>query len=216
MSLAKLSHSVARMAANVMDLSEDQAAIVAYGLEVALSFVFGAIVIFIFAMAVDALLPTAGVVIVAVCIRSLTGGAHCTSPFRCNLAAGFVFPLLGLGAKSLIRISPFPAWWVLLAGAVYVLGTSWFYAPAEVPQKPIGVAQRKYLRKLTLAFLFSWLLLIWWLLSEPHYVDWVWPVFIGGVWQVSTLLPLMKKAFYVLDQAMLLGEKVLSGRREEG
>jgi hypothetical protein len=48
---------------------------------------------------------------------------------------------------------------------------------------------------------------------QQDYIFLVWSVFIGGIWQVSTLLPIIKTAFHILDRAMLRGERVLLGRR---
>ena len=213
MNLSTFTQKSAHTIAEKLDLQETQGRILAYGLEVALSFLCGAAAVFIIAMLLGVLYPTFIVVVVATFFRSFTGGAHCTSSLRCNVVSAVVFPLLGLLAAKLTLWFGAPGNLLILSGLLFTLLLTYLYAPGRVPQKPISEKQQKKLRARTMLLIPFWIVLLFYGSNRTSAPLWVWPIFLGGVWQFSTLHPLVAKIFSYIDVFLQQAETSVSGRR---
>ncbi|WP_081214292.1 accessory gene regulator ArgB-like protein [Neomoorella thermoacetica] len=140
--------------------------------------------------------------ITASVFRIFSGGAHASSPLRCNLIGVGVFLVIGLVTKvcsfagSVARNITI----IITLFGMYIIYT---YVPAETPGKPISSQiQRKYLRIISFSLLTIWCIVSFWGLSYTPGINEkkiVLSSCLGMSWQLFTLLPLSYRVVGKVD-----------------
>jgi accessory gene regulator B len=142
-----------------LNLTKSQTDIIRYGLQSFYGTLTGLLAVFLLSAAVGVVREAMAVTIIVTVYRKLSGGAHCDTLPGCLTVGTFIIMLLAF----LIRITgPNAAGTYSLVTVPSVLAyiTAYFYAPADVPQKPItSPAQRQLLRRLSFLFILLWLTL---------------------------------------------------------
>lgn len=122
-----------------LNLSQDDAEIALYGLQVLLYTTTGFLTISLMGWLWGCLAATLAVMLTTAVLRSFSGGAHSCSPLLCNLIGMIVVPLLGKAAvlwgSLLSRAS---LWWLVLPGFLITLLVVGRLAPVESPAKPLS------------------------------------------------------------------------------
>ncbi len=186
----RLAQRLVRYLEQELHLTQDQAEIINYGL---LSFMATTLNLLVLA-AIGALLGVLKealfITLVVMAFRKVSGGAHCDTLLTCTVtgtavitAAAACTRLFAAGLAS----SP-----LFLAGApALALVSTFLFAPADVPQKPITSArQRRILRTLSFLLLLGWSILgtSLWLTKNPFLY-----YYAGGnlgiLWQSLLLTP---------------------------
>lgn len=142
-----------------LNLTKNQTDIIRYGLQSFFGTFTGLLAVFVLSAAVGIVREAMAVTFVVTVYRKLSGGAHCDTLPSCLTVGTFIIMILSF----LIRVTgPIAAGTYLLVTVPSVLAyiTAYFYAPADVPQKPItSPAQRLLLRRLSLLFIIFWFIL---------------------------------------------------------
>lgn len=191
-----------------LSLEADEQAVMAYALKVlaSTSLYFAALALLGWA---TGLLPEFLAAALTVgCLRSFSGGAHLSTPARCavtgalfswamaaaaealNSAAPMWFTPRTLASETTFFIASGVAFWATLAGLT-ALGIACFarFAPAAVPEKPIGPSQVRSLRRGSFIALAIWGVAVAAasrLLSDP---GWVIASTLGYLWQLLSVTP---------------------------
>ncbi|WP_238134169.1 accessory gene regulator ArgB-like protein [Calderihabitans maritimus] len=142
--------------------------------------------------------------------RVFSGGAHATSPLRCNLIGLSVFLTLGFLVKLLPQ-APGPLWTATISlVGIFVI---YKYVPAETPGKPISSkVQRKYLRIISFILLIAWGMgctLALWQPTKFVTPDIILSSSLGMMWQLLTLTPIGYRIVGGMDSLL----KYLTERR---
>lgn len=141
---------------NELNLTKNQTDIIRYGLQSFYGTLAGLLAVFILSAAVGIVHEAMAVTIVATIYRKLSGGAHCDTLPGCLTVGTFIIILLAF----IIRfMGPTAAgtYYLVTVPSVLAYITAYFYAPADVPQKPItSLAQRRLLRRLSFLFILLW------------------------------------------------------------
>lgn len=127
-------------------------------------------------------------------VRHFAGGVHANTYYKCAGVSGVVFTVLGLLAQWLASCMTINAIYIFL-WAIFILGTIviYFYAPAEVSEKPIS-QPNKY--KLYSFFTFFGVEAGWFLiLIVYHPKKLVISGLLGLIWQIISLTPVIYKLF---------------------
>lgn len=140
--------------------------------------------------------------ITASIFRIFSGGAHASSPLRCNLIGVSVFLVIGLVTEKCSFAGS-------IAGNITIIITLfgmyivYTYVPTETPGKPISSQiQRKYLRIISFFMLAIWCIASLW---ELNYTTGIYEKKIvlssclGMSWQLFTLLPLSYRVVGKMD-----------------
>jgi accessory gene regulator B len=186
-----------------LNLDSSQAEIIRYGL---LSLVFsfaGALAVVAFSAPFGLLREALVVMMTGLIFRKLSGGAHCKTPLAClTVGTTVILMLAWLAATTGSSWSASPPW-IFVPPAV-ALVIAWFYAPADVPQKPItSPAQRKTLRLLTFSYLTCWTVLgtMLFFTEKPALLYFFFSGNLGLLWQSFLLTP---PGYQLIDRANIL------------
>lgn len=142
--------------AGELALSKDQTDIVRYGLQSFYGTLTALLAVFILSAAIGIVREAMTVFFVVVTYRKISGGAHCSTLLGCltvgTLIAVFLAMVIKTGGpgvtETLLRVT---------VPSVIAFIVAYFYAPADVPQKPISnLAQRTMLRRLSFLFIVLW------------------------------------------------------------
>lgn len=193
---------VARLAV-ALSLGDEERAITAYGLKLLLSNSLYLLAIIAVGAATGLLPECLGVALTLACFRLSAGGAHLRTPSRCALASALLIAALAGAARALraLLISP-PAWWVaaacLVLLGVLALGR---YAPAAVPERPIGPEEAKLLRRRALGTAAVWAAVVG--AAGPLLFDrgWIYASALGYSWQLLSVTPLGFRIAGLIDRA---------------
>lgn len=188
-----LSTSLAEKVVNETNLHQEKIPYVAYGFEV----ILGGLVKFICFMFVPwlfgVLSQTLATVFSSSLLRYFSGGAHCTSLYRCLTSTLIIFTSSGLISKHIpMDVHLFKIITLLLIPPVItVLLMS---APADTPNKPILSAREKIILKsgsIVIAIIFFGILHL-----SPLSMDIKTAILLGIVIQVFTIT---KWGYYLID-----------------
>ncbi len=133
--------------------------------------------------------------VTAAVLRVFSGGAHASSPGRCNLIGVTVFVALGLVVKFHGTLAALALKFLFPGLALIGLAIAYKYVPADTPGKPItSRVQKRYLRAVTFSLLLLWGVggLLWVLgpLAGIFSPEVVLSMSLGLAWQLFTLTPL--------------------------
>jgi len=134
------------------NLEKDKQEVLLYGLQVFFYSVSGFLAVISIAYIFNCLTEVTIVAITVGMLRSLAGGAHCSTHLRCTIVTASVFPLLGRAAVFLETANLFnPVPYIVLI-SISALIVILLRAPVDSPAKPINTEEhRQRLRILSLA-----------------------------------------------------------------
>lgn len=187
---------------------EDQAEVLAYGLEVVLGLVIEAGVILGLAWLLGITGPTIIILISFLSFRLLAGGSHCTAYYRCLLLSTIV--LLSLASLAGPLGSRLVSWpWLMALSGLGAFFLTWRWAPVDTPQKPLPVEKLPARRYWCLFFVLAWYVLISYLPLPPA---WLGATVLGVLWQAFSVTPAGEKftrgADFLLALAIFKQEEV--------
>jgi accessory gene regulator B len=142
----------ANLLGSQLALPDEDREVVAYGLEL----VFSSLINLAVALAAGLLLGITGeiiaVILVWLLIRQLAGGAHCSTMWRCMFTSNMIIITLAMAAFTLSGILELNTLvCIIFACSALILWTTWIWAPADNPNKPIrSKARRKRFRRLAI------------------------------------------------------------------
>lgn len=168
---------------------EDQAEVLAYGLEVLLGIVIEAGIILGLAWLLGITGTTIIVLVSFLSFRLLSGGSHCTAYYRCLLLSTAVFLSLGSLAVPLGSLLASRPWVMALAGLV-AFAMTWRWAPVDTPQKPLPPERLPARRYWCQFYLLAWYVLISYLPLPPA---WLGATVLGVLWQAFSVTPAGEK-----------------------
>lgn len=193
-------------------LSGRDADVLVFGLRLLITSITGYLTLIVLGIVLGLLNYVLAAALTASLLRVVSGGAHASSPLRCNLIGAGIFVLLGLLAKvssretgALFTAVPII---ITLAGS----GIIYRFAPAGTPGKPItSTVQRMYLKFASLGLLIVWgvcsVLLVTFAAGE------ILPVVLascfGMIWQLISLTPVGYKLVGMMDHLL---KRTMTGR----
>jgi accessory gene regulator B len=183
----------------------DQTEVLSFGAEILVGSIIKLCILFSFAFIMDITVEVAILLIVTGIIRTLSGGAHCSSYYRCLATSVFIFTVLGYTIKVTY---PFirqlhPA--ILLGILVLTFSLYWLYPPQTPSNKPfkdnkIELAFRRY-TLLTVVILSITAIA----LGSNSLPAWV--ISIALLWQAFTLTPVGHRFIGLCDFLLTLNKK---------
>jgi accessory gene regulator B len=196
-----------------LKLDKDTNEIITYSLHLVFSTIIGIAFIVFAGWVLDVVQSTLFIAVSAAIVRSFSGGAHCSSPFRCALTGAIIFPSLALLVEIVEPILS-DTWIItIIVLSLFFSGISFYlWAPADSPGKPITtIMHRTKLRRLTFA---SVVLLVvialaigkLKLFSSPRAV--ILSLMLGLAWQGFSVSPAGYKFTHGLDFILRLGRKI--------
>ncbi|EEG78046.1 accessory gene regulator ArgB-like protein [Dethiobacter alkaliphilus] len=171
---------------NELNLNESQRDIIRYGVETIASTLQGILAVIITSLLLNLFYEAMVILFVIMIYRKLSGGAHCISSLGCVVVGTTSVIVL---AFLSIRIPVSLQYQLLLTlfPPLIALVITYFYAPADVPEKPINnQRQRTALRTLSIICLCIWTATVA-LAKLP-----VWIIYAGSLgilWQAFLLTP---------------------------
>lgn len=181
-----------RVAFYLANESGRDAEVILFGMRLFFTSASGYVALIILASLLGILPYALAAAITASVFRIFSGGAHASSPLRCNLIGVGVFLTLGFISDlfSYTHLLVYVPVFIAIIG-IYII---YQYVPAETPGKPVSSqVQRKYLRAISFALLSLWSIICFLRLSEPgefFKTKMVLASCFGMAWQLFTLTPL--------------------------
>ncbi len=152
-----------------LNLSQDQTDIARYGLHSFIGTLLALLAVLPLSAAAGILPEAMAVFFVGMSYRKLSGGAHCHTLLRCLTVGTFVtisLAWLGKAAAPVVM----SAYLLIIFPSLLAAAAAYFYAPADVPQKPItSPTHRTFLRRFSFLYVFLWFIsgnYLW--LSQNH------------------------------------------------
>lgn len=182
----KIEKELAKSLGKSQGMDEDDISVLEFGFAVVKSTVISFCGVVLAGFLVGQLLGTLVISFTVAFLRSLTGGPHCSTEYRCAVTSGMVFGLLGLLSTW---IWPFMNIGLMAVAGALLLFAILLWAPQDCPEKPIiSSSHRRKLRALGLAALTGLLLIQYYLVTRQFlpFVTWIAE---GMVWQAILLSP---------------------------
>ncbi|OIQ60253.1 accessory gene regulator ArgB-like protein [Neomoorella thermoacetica] len=175
--------------------------VILFGMRLFFTSASGYVALIIIASLLGILPHALAAAITASVFRIFSGGAHASSPLRCNLIGVGVFLTLGFISNLFRYVQSLIYLPVIIAIiGIYVI---YRYVPAETPGKPVSSqVQRKYLRAISFSLLSLWSGISFWGLSSPgefFETKTVLASCFGMAWQLFTLTPIGFKVVGGMD-----------------
>ncbi len=140
---------------------EDNKAIMAYALRVAIFNSLVLLVTFAFSMLFGNFPTTVVALVASGSLRIFTGGYHCTNPLTCLVLTVGLFTLYGKVAVYTSALLDFSQ--ILSCLLVIMFLTLWYIvknAPVDTPNKPIRVERRPRLKKMGIKVWLLWVIIL--------------------------------------------------------
>lgn len=188
---------------NELKLSDSDAAVVQYAMQVLLSSVVNLAAIIATAWLLGVLRYALFAALAAAGLRIISGGAHAAKLFNCSLLGAVISPGIGLTAKYLWPILPdmvLPV--IVLVTFVAALVIIRLYAPADTPAKPITKPkQKRSLRILSFLYIVTWagLAVLTLAKAAPVSEAELLAIAMGILWQVFSLTPVGYRLVKIID-----------------
>ena len=169
--LTKLAGVIATHMTQDIDMEHGRVDQLSYGLEIILGTVIKGTILFSLAYLLNILPHVALALAAAGLFRLLSGGAHCTSYWRCLVLGVSAYLLIGLVAiniANLITLQLFKT----MAGIVILTATACTvkWVPGEVPHRTMdGQREMIMFKVLSMLYLFLWAGLILYLANSTNY-----------------------------------------------
>lgn len=192
MSYSSISTRISSYLARELKYSEEQKNVLAYAVENILITVLGFAIIMLIGLLLKAPVETFFAALSAGILRKFSGGAHFSTPGKCLLTGGMVYPSYGLLVKNvLVNYAKEP---VFMAAVIMLAGASFYavfkYAPVDSVNKPI--ISPEFRKKLFRAALFT--VVVFYAIGFLNYHTSMGLSVLGGIFlQAVTLLPPLNK-----------------------
>lgn len=194
----RITKGIASRIASTMGMNKDQEEVLAYGAFSILQILWSTFLVAVMGYLFGVLLEAMIISFTAALLRRFSGGAHATSPGRCNVIGVIIFIGLALAAKELLLYSNLPVY--ISLGVLSFIFTYWVvakYCPVDHPNKPITDKEtRARLKKGAIGFVHLLLVLciVLWILyqysNELLLLQSVISVYLGISCQAFALTPL--------------------------
>ncbi len=140
---------------NKLDLSNDDEEVMVYSLELLSHTLISTFSVLLVSLLIGSFRESLVVLVVMYFLKSFSGGAHCSSAFRCLIFSVLIIPFFGIISLFLSRYTSMN---VLISMSVFCILFSsiiiFLLAPVDSPAKPINSAKhRQNLRILSFSFL---------------------------------------------------------------
>ncbi|MDI3534113.1 MAG: accessory regulator [Thermosediminibacterales bacterium] len=191
MSISEISSKISFILKDELSLDEDKREVVEYSLNVVMSITIGLFFVIIVSMFLGVLETTLTITIAAGILRVFAGGAHCSTPFKCNFFGSIFFPSLGL-LTYYVSQNVSNIYFMLFASFISLLiSLSSFmkYSPADTPAKPISNKKKTGLRRISVTIVilyFALAVLLIFFKLDPEYIL---SIIIGMTWQAFIITP---------------------------
>lgn len=196
--LAKIARQLGDSLARALELPQEAADRAAYALEILFLYILTLAAIAIPAYLLGLFWPAMAATLTAGAMRSVSGGAHLNSPWRCIVLSSLIAITLGMTSQILdTNVSPFfsafIAWGTLVLGSIVLFK----YSPVDTQAKPIPSNKLIIFKYLSLSVLFLWVIA---LLFLPLRMNLRWASMLGMIWQITSLTPIGHHVFYSIDK----------------
>lgn len=189
-----LAEKIARWFGTNLGLDEDQREVIAYAVITLFLLIIPLFFLLILCWFFGVLYEGLTVALTAAILRSVTGGAHLSSPWRCILISTAVPVLFALGAKAAgPYISAGTMTGILILALSWGLYTIHLYAPAEVKEKPVKPEKRGVYRRMSFLYTVIWAVFAGYLIYKDAGNLFL-ATTLGFIWQMITLTPI---GFYI-------------------
>ncbi len=188
MSYSGFSTRISSYLARELNYSDEQKAILAYAVESILITVLGFVIIMSVGLLLRAPYETFFTAVAAGTLRKFSGGAHFSTPGKCLLTGGVVYPLFGLTVKNVLMdyVKEPMFLTVVLTAAVVSFYIVVKYAPVDSVNKPI--VSPEFRKKLSRASIIT--VLVFYAVAFLNYSTNLGLSILGGILlQAVTLLP---------------------------
>ena len=192
MSYSGLSTRISSYLAQELKYCEEEKEILAYAVENILMTVLGFAIIMFIGLLLRAPYETFFAAVAAGTLRKFSGGAHFSTPAKCLLTGGLVYPLFGLIVKNVLMdyVKEPMFLTVVLITAVVSFYIVFKYAPVDSVNKPI--VSPEFRKKLFRASIVT--ILVFYAVAFLNYYTSLGLSILGGIFlQAVTLLPLLNR-----------------------
>ncbi|MBM7623128.1 accessory gene regulator ArgB-like protein [Sporohalobacter salinus] len=177
------------------NVSTEEKEVLMYGATVLLSTLGAYLVLIVVSSLFNVTFLTVTAAVTASLLRIFSGGVHSSEFKYCVLSGTIVFITMGLIANNFgYKIENIN----MLVLIVLVIGSFiiYFYAPAEIKEKPITSHKKKARFKIYSFIVFSVLLVFYYIINlKTNNDQFVLAGLLGALWQLFTLTPLAYKLF---------------------
>jgi accessory gene regulator B len=179
--LNKLAGAIAIHMAQATCLGKDKTDQLRYGLEIILGTLIKGAILFSLAYLLKILPQVALALAVGGLFRLLSGGAHCTSYWRCLILGVIVYLFIGLAAVNMANFITLQ-WYKAMAGTFILMATACTvkWAPGEVPYRAMVRREIITFKVLSLVYLSLWIGLVLYLLNETNC-----SLFLAALWALA-------------------------------
>ena len=204
--------SVAGFIGTKVGLSPEDQEVVAYGLEVTFSLFISLILALVLGYLLGIVAETLMVALVWMVVRSLAGGAHCSTLWRCAAFSTLVMVFLGSAARLFSSFDPKLVIVIILLCGFIALTITFIWAPADNAKNRILSANRR--RKFRDKALAVEIALIMFLLLACHFTgnEYSSLLLAGGMAmlvETLTVLPVGYRVMAFLDKLLERVEKAV-------
>lgn len=151
----EINHRIASYMKNQLNLDSDDKEIIAFSLELLFLRTINTLTIIFLSWIIGAFQESLTVLIIIAFFRSFSGGAHCSSAFRCSILSNLLIPSLGALSKFLSQyMTVQPLIFISIISILFSFIVVFKLAPVDSPAKPItSIKHRRNLRALSFLFL---------------------------------------------------------------
>ncbi|MBO8128086.1 MAG: accessory gene regulator B family protein [Peptococcaceae bacterium] len=186
--MKQLARKVSEYLGQEMELDQDTRDIITFGLETLLVNLVGLAGALTLSWLLDCLPVTLLLIILAVVLRFVAGGAHLSSAWRCAILTTAIFPMLAklsIYMASVLHSNVVLP--VILGNGLLALVVFWRLAPVDTPAKPIRTMHhQRRLKKLSMLFALG-LIVIQLVLYFTGNIVLVLALSIGLLWQTFVI-----------------------------
>ena len=136
-----LGENIAKSLGNSMSLTLDETEVVAYGLEYFLLNLLGIGLSLLAGYVFGIFTETVIILLCWALLRRFTGGAHCSTIWRCTASSSVIIIGVALAARQLIFLKPLTLWVSILI--TWTLFATWIWAPVGSRQKPLHDPEKR-------------------------------------------------------------------------
>ncbi|MBS4024976.1 MAG: accessory gene regulator B family protein [Clostridia bacterium] len=183
----------------------EQAQYLAYGAEILIGSIFKLSILFTIAIMMGVVIEVTVLLVVTGLIRTLSGGAHCSTYYRCLVASVLTLSVLGYTIKA---THPF----VILLPASVLIGITalaaylyWRYAPQAPLNKPFNSRRKELTFRWYTLVVVATLSSISIILGTKSLIAWT--MAFALLWQAFTLTPVGHSFIRLLDTLLTPNKK---------
>ncbi|MFX0547970.1 accessory gene regulator ArgB-like protein [Hathewaya histolytica] len=191
-----------------LSLSDNEKAILKYGITIATSTILGVVASLSLAALLGNFFHVFIMIVSMMIYRSFSGGGHCSTMLRCTIFSTILVNLLCIFSElllnfNLINYFYFTIEFLILLFSIWAI---YNYAPADTPAKPIKKKEKKEkLKKLSFVYIIVWYCFsISWFYIKADVSKISFYISIGILWQTFSITPLGYKFLNDMDKLFSL------------